>query len=318
MDYLFFDIECANCDDGMGKICTFGYVITDVHFKVLKKEDILIRPNAKFEAYVAKKILAYPVKQINASPDFIEKYEQIKALLEEEDRIIFGYNVKTDMGYLLSECFRYKKPLLRYKARDIQQIFQKHLGLEQPVSLDKALCLLDEDVEKISFHRSDEDAYASMIVLKKLVKDKGYVLLTGKEGEKDELSSTLSMAPKGILQKIATNYAKKKARPGELSGKIICIDEALANNKTENYLLLVMAIIDMGGEIYKGKGRCDIFLSFEEYRNKHAKQKQVRWDNLKDSGVKRVDYMDFASEWKIDFKAISMLKSEAVRSEFGG
>ena len=27
--YLFFDVECANCFNGKGKLCSFGYVLTD-------------------------------------------------------------------------------------------------------------------------------------------------------------------------------------------------------------------------------------------------------------------------------------------------
>ena len=33
MKYVFFDIECANCFQGNGKICSFGYVITDEKLK---------------------------------------------------------------------------------------------------------------------------------------------------------------------------------------------------------------------------------------------------------------------------------------------
>lgn len=29
MNYLFFDIECSNCFGGRGKICEFGYMLTN-------------------------------------------------------------------------------------------------------------------------------------------------------------------------------------------------------------------------------------------------------------------------------------------------
>ena len=48
MQYLFFDIECANCDGGNGKICSFGYVLTDENFNEIEKEDIIIDPKAPF------------------------------------------------------------------------------------------------------------------------------------------------------------------------------------------------------------------------------------------------------------------------------
>ena len=44
MNYLFFDIECANCDNGNGKICSFGYVLTDTDFNILEYTDLIIDP----------------------------------------------------------------------------------------------------------------------------------------------------------------------------------------------------------------------------------------------------------------------------------
>ena len=48
MNYIFFDIECANCQNGQAKICSFGYVITDESFTVLEKEDWIVNPKAPF------------------------------------------------------------------------------------------------------------------------------------------------------------------------------------------------------------------------------------------------------------------------------
>ena len=46
--YLFFDIECACVFKDTAKICAFGYRLTDEHFNILEKEDILINPKVKF------------------------------------------------------------------------------------------------------------------------------------------------------------------------------------------------------------------------------------------------------------------------------
>ena len=37
MKYLFFDIECSNCFNNIGKMCEFGYVVTDENFKIITK-----------------------------------------------------------------------------------------------------------------------------------------------------------------------------------------------------------------------------------------------------------------------------------------
>jgi hypothetical protein len=44
MKYLFFDVECYNCHNGIGKICEFGYILTDENFKILAKDDIPMSP----------------------------------------------------------------------------------------------------------------------------------------------------------------------------------------------------------------------------------------------------------------------------------
>ena len=43
MKYLFFDIECANCFEGKGKICEFGYVLTDEAFNEIESKEIIIK-----------------------------------------------------------------------------------------------------------------------------------------------------------------------------------------------------------------------------------------------------------------------------------
>lgn len=40
MKYLFFDIECANCNDRRGKIYSFGYIIADEGLNVIEDERI--------------------------------------------------------------------------------------------------------------------------------------------------------------------------------------------------------------------------------------------------------------------------------------
>ena len=67
MKYVFFDIECANCFQGNGKICSFGYVVTDEKFKILEKKDIPMNPHSKFHLFGNKNhpgiVLAYDEKR---------------------------------------------------------------------------------------------------------------------------------------------------------------------------------------------------------------------------------------------------------------
>ena len=50
--YLFFDIECANCFGGVGKMCSFGYVLTDEDFNVIDSQDVAMNPEAEFDWYL--------------------------------------------------------------------------------------------------------------------------------------------------------------------------------------------------------------------------------------------------------------------------
>lgn len=54
MKYLFFDIECANCFGGTGKICEFSYILSDEHFNEIELNQFIINPNAPFDSYVLK------------------------------------------------------------------------------------------------------------------------------------------------------------------------------------------------------------------------------------------------------------------------
>ena len=44
MKYLFFDIECSNCFNGVGKMCEFGYVLVDENLQVITADDIPMSP----------------------------------------------------------------------------------------------------------------------------------------------------------------------------------------------------------------------------------------------------------------------------------
>ena len=141
MKYVFFDIECANCFQGNGKICSFGYVITDEKFKILEKKDIPMNPHSKFHLFGNKNhpgiVLAYDEKTFNSSPDFIHFYKKIRNLLTDRHCINFGFSVLSDAGYIKSECKRYAKPMFDYEFIDVQRIYTDYKMLENTPSLIK-------------------------------------------------------------------------------------------------------------------------------------------------------------------------------------
>ena len=65
MKYLFLDLEMANSKNG-GKICEFGYVLTNEKFEILKEENLIINPNIERKSWdyyalneILKKTAAY-------------------------------------------------------------------------------------------------------------------------------------------------------------------------------------------------------------------------------------------------------------------
>lgn len=176
MEYIFFDIECANCFHGRGKICSFGYVITDESFNVISKNDILMNPHSRFHLYGHGNhpgiVLGYDERTFNSSPDFPKHYKKIRELLTNPERIVFGFSVMSDAGYIKSECERYHKEIFDYKFIDIQRIFTEYKGLDNTPSLIK--CANEYGVlETQEVHKSDDDSYFTMRVLKGLCEETG-------------------------------------------------------------------------------------------------------------------------------------------------
>lgn len=114
MNYLFFDIECANCFGGSGKICSFGYVLTNSKFAILKQEDIIMNPKSKFNLRSPDGKfgieLSYSEAQFLAAPSFDFFYPMIASILTAPDQICFGHSVGNDINFINSDTKRYDLP----------------------------------------------------------------------------------------------------------------------------------------------------------------------------------------------------------------
>ena len=176
MKYLFFDIECSNCFDGIGKMCEFGYVLTDDKFNVISRHDIPMNPgkgDTKFDKKIRKRdpnfAWAYDEEVYRSCPEFPEYYERIRKMFEADDVMVFGYAVDNDIRYLGDTLLRYNKPLFEYIAYDIQIMMNYYSKkIEKFTSLDhafKSMCGISEYI-KLRPHLSRDDAYMTMMVLK--------------------------------------------------------------------------------------------------------------------------------------------------------
>lgn len=170
MKYLFFDIECA--DGGKATICSFGYVIADENFKILRREDIVINPQGRF--YLTGRAgrpdvhLAYPEATFKRAPAFDKFYNKIKALVENEEYYVIGHSIGDDVTYLNKACARYKLEPFSFEYFDTQRMYRELTGDKKSISLEKALAAVEID-ERFRYHQSVEDARATMFLLKALL-----------------------------------------------------------------------------------------------------------------------------------------------------
>lgn len=209
MKYLFFDIECANCYNNCAKIFSLGYVITDENFNVLHdKEDVLINPRDRFDWYVAKKMMAYPRSIFADKPPFPDFYEGFREMFEDPDTIVIGYAVTNDVHFLQDDCKRYDLTPFTYRFYDVQQIYARQPENNTAKNLEDSL-LSWCGIEAENLHRSDEDAYNTMLILKAIAAYHG-----------KNLPELLEMYPEcgGFTRGFEMEYGWKKPE-GEAGGK---------------------------------------------------------------------------------------------------
>lgn len=175
MKYLFFDIECA---DGNKAICEYGYVLTDDKFNVIRKRNILIDPECRFNltGRIGQDdlILTYPYSEYYKFYPFDDSYKTIKELMTQNDLLIFGHAVHNDIGFLFKDCNRYKLPLFDFTSYDVQKmlpVFNKQN--KKYTSLEKAFIDLVplEIRSELKDHRACDDAMKTMLVFKAMVVD---------------------------------------------------------------------------------------------------------------------------------------------------
>ncbi len=174
MKYLFYDCEVANSFDKLSKICSLGYTLTDTKLNLIKKEDILINPEAPFDYHLYNKKyevnLFYPKSEFRKAPNFSKRYEMIKELFSGEV-LVFGFAIENDVRFLLDGCKRYNLENIRFNYIDVQIVHKLYKKLDNYTSLDKALLDMNVVIEETILHKSDDDAYITMRLLKSILED---------------------------------------------------------------------------------------------------------------------------------------------------
>ena len=172
LNYLFFDLECANTFDNIGKICEFGYVLTDENLNVIRHGIHLINPVDKFDWYVKDKILSRPTRDYMGAPTYPKIYkEHIQELLEAPDTVYVGHGVKNDVKFLNDEAERYDLPRFESDYVDAALIHKSFYNLDNIRSIKK---IITEELKikgEKKLHNSEYDARMTLEYVKRMCKE---------------------------------------------------------------------------------------------------------------------------------------------------
>lgn len=272
MRYVFFDIECA--DGGKGSICSFGYVICDENFNEIESDDIVINPDSRFYLVGRSKrpdvILAYSEAEFKKAPLFPHYYARIRALLEAKDQIVLGHSVQDDVSFLCKSCMRYELPALKFEFADSQSLYADYLGQKGQVGLDKA-CDAFGIAKDHAVHKSEDDARATMHLVREICKAKGHTLfelvMSCKcRGETEDFKIFCSyMHPnRTMFLRFLSEVQPKQERPNSLQGKRVAVATAIEQPQQKQIFHLVQLITDAGGVYSRIPSQCDIFIMSEQ------------------------------------------------------
>ncbi len=171
MKIVFFDMEFAN-GKIPGSVYSLGYVQTNDRFELTEPQtDLLMNPDCEWNAYVRSHILAYSMSTVQAASLFPAYYKRLKKLLCRADLVV-GFAVKNDTTALEKACERYGLKPLDFQCLDMERLCKSLKDYPQAHGLAgyvRAYCGIEPDHQ----HRSDGDAYATMMLLREICKRRG-------------------------------------------------------------------------------------------------------------------------------------------------
>lgn len=338
MNFLFFDIECANCYGGRGKICSFGYVLTDEHLNILEKEDIIINPRSSFNLGPDLK-LAYTKAEFKEAFPFTAYYDHIGALLEYDDYVVLGYSIENDANFLRSDCKRYELPCYEFDFYDVQCMIMQIFGLKNMPSLQKALEFFGMH-ENQDIHKSDDDAYMTMLAMKGACEHLGitpaelierypiskgrlenYQITTAFREERERQRQEREEERRRQMAEVESNKMRFRSpnfyafqrhlrrvnsaskKGGPLSGQRVCISSVYEKNHYRQMVWLTEQIASLGGKYVQKASQANLF---------------VTWDEVDEQGnLRKCKRRTHAEEAAANGEPIELISFEALLERIG-
>ena len=258
--FVFFDCECANTFDGVGKICSLGYVICDDDLNIIESEDVVMNPECDFDWYLLSGKgdckLAYSKDYFRTKPNYEAYYKDIKKLFTTGNRYIAGFAVSNDVGFVNDACERYELPYIQFRAFDLERYLEHKYEKKQ-----KLVEWAEEfgvNVAKFQSHKSEDDAIMTMLCLKAECLRTGESIeeiLTSKEGKNCFVSNEqiLEQAAerayrREMTEKIKRLYGKQSPMPHfkTVAGERFELDNKILRD-VDSAFELVKKIYDNGG-----------------------------------------------------------------------
>ena len=183
---LFVDTESSNCFNDVYKMCEYGQIGTDLSFneRTVLRKDILMSPgyDGKFNLVGRKGhrdlTLSHSYAEYKKSPTFARYYDDIAFFLCQKTSMVFMWAAENDVQALLDQCMRYDVPTFPFVSYDVQHIFMKEFPeFDGRPSLEKAAAFLELNLEGITQHKPDDDAFLTMLILKGIVEKTGKTIL---------------------------------------------------------------------------------------------------------------------------------------------
>lgn len=335
MKILSFDIESCTGNPLDGSLCSFGYCMAE-DFEIVTKEDILVNPKPKkfrLGKYgkEAKIKLAYSEEEFRRAPVFSDVYERIADLFK--DVFCVGFAVGNDVRYLNNACQCYRLPIIEYRYLDVQML----AGFIDEENKGLGLSRLGEKygIEFLE-HKSDDDAFATLMLLKKLCEVSGksvselveyYELVLGvndKDGVKNMYSVAQIYNRKGLKRSKAQSgillhefLEEMKRRPrvdGALRGKRVCFSGALEKEDIMLSRRLIKRIYDLGGKYVTDLSGVNLYVSDDD-QEQDGRLRKVHYLGATGQRVKimrRSDFLKMLGEVEdIEFDDVSVLVKHA-------
>ncbi len=335
MKILSFDIESCTGNPTDGSLCSFGYCLSN-DFDIIEKKDILVNPKPKKfklgkSGEEARIKLAYSEEEFRSAPRFPAAYRKIRPLFE--GVLCVGFAVGNDVRYLNNACECYKLPVITYRYLDVQMLAgyideeNKGLGLSR---------LGEKYGIEFAEHKSDDDAFATLMLLQKLCALSGktveelidyYEIVLGtndKNGIKNMYSVAQiynrkglkrSKAQSGILLHEFLEDMKRRPRvDGILKGKRVCFNGALEKDDIMLSRRLIKRVYDLGGKYVTDLTGVNLYIA-EDDAEQDGRLRKIRYLHSAGQRVKIVAESEFLKKIgdveEIEFDDVSVLVKHA-------